>query len=415
MKRRDNGDGTLFKRKDGRWSAQVYVTLANGERKRICITKKDREAVRIKLREVLKQENNRVPYSEKDWTIAEYLDYWMRDIQPHRVRETTMAIYDVMIKNHIKPACGNCKLRSLSTYNVRHMLEVLKENGCSERTRLACLRILSACLNCAVREELIFRNAAQLVEKPKYIPKETTIWTAEQAALFLRTIKEHPQYIAFLLLLTYGMRRGEVLGLRWSDIDFDSGWIHVRQQIGRVNGVIKARELKTGNSRRVLPLMSNVRAALLEHAEKNGVVLSPFNPYFKLSISGTVVASKAGTPLEPRNLTRYYNDLVEKANLPRIKIHAMRHTAATLLKDLNVPVKDAQLILGHSSISTTLNIYQHGTPETHRTAISAVESRLLEHEQLKSDSSFDSNSSKKYRPMPSDNKRITEVEYILCA
>jgi integrase len=415
MTRRANGDGTIFKRKDGRWSAQTYVTLVNGERKRICITKKSREAVRMKLREVQDHENHRVPYSEKDWTVAEYLDYWMRDVQPARVRETTIEIYHVMIKNHIKPTLGHCKLRNLGAYDVRRALEALKENGRSARIGLACLRILSACLSCAMREELVFRNVATLVEKPKYIPKETAIWTAEQAALFLRTIKDHPQYIAFLLLLTYGMRRGEVLGLRWSDIDFDNGWIHVRQQIGRVKGVIKARELKTENSRRVLPLMSHVRAALLEQAQKNGIAPPQFNPNFNLSTKGTVVVSKAGTPLEPRNLTRYYNDLVQEAKLPRIKIHAMRHTAATLLKDLNVPVKDAQLILGHSSISTTLNIYQHGTLETHRSAISAVEDRLLAREKNKNDSSFDSNDGKEQRPMMSGNERITEVKYYIAA
>ena len=143
-----------------------------------------------------------------------------------------------------------------------------------------------------------------------------------------------------------------------------------------------ARELKTANSRRTLPLLDNVRAALMTHAEKNGIALPQFNPYFELSIQGTVVISEVGTPLEPRNLARCFNILTKKAKLPRIKIHAMRHTAATVLKDLNVPLKDAQLILGHSNISTTLNVYQHGTPETIRAAIFAIEERLFPHQAL---------------------------------
>jgi integrase len=377
MKRRANGDGTIFKRKDGRWSAQTYVALINGERKRVCVTRKSREAVRVKLREISERENRRIPYSEKDWTVAEYLDCWMRDVQSGRIRETTATTYNWVIKNHIKPTLGSHKLRNLSVYDVRRALDALKEGGCMVATVQKYLQTLSACLNCAMREELICRNVARLVERPKYIPKETVIWTAEQAALFLRTVKGHPQYIAFLLLLTYGMRRGEVLGLRWRDIDFENGLIYVRQQIGRINGEIMARDLKTANSRRVLPLMANVHAALTEHAKNSGVAPSQFTPHFELSTEGTVVVSEAGTPLEPRNLARCFHRLSEKAGLPRIKVHAARHTAATFLKDFNVPVKDAQLILGHANISTTLNIYQHGTPETHRAAISAVEDRLF--------------------------------------
>lgn len=377
-RRRANGEGTIFKRKDGRWSAQAYVTLVNGTSKRICITSKNYETVRTKLRELLDQEKRRVPYSEKDLTVAEYLTYWMQDIQPKRVRETTLSIYNGMINKHIKPTIGNHKLKDLSVYNVRCAMLALEKGGCSARTRLECIKILSACLKCAMREELINRNVAQLVERPKYVQKETLIWTAEQAALFLHTIKDHPQYITFLLLLTYGMRRGEVLGLRWSDIDFDNELIYIRQQIGRINGRIIARDVKTANSRRTLPLVVNVRTALMEHAKRKCIIPPPFNHYFELSTKDTVVVSETGTPLEPRNLTRCFNILLKKAGLPRIKVHAMRHTAATILKDLNIPVKDAQLILGHSDISTTLNIYQHGTPETHRIAISAVENRLSE-------------------------------------
>ena len=282
-----------------------------------------------------------------------------------------------MIEKHIKPTLGNHKLKKLSVYDVRAAIGALEERGCTARTRIECLRILSACFSCAMREELLHRNVAQLVEKPKYIKKETTIWTAEQASFFLRSIKNHPQYILFLLLLTYGMRRGEALGLRYCDIDFESGLIHIRQQIGRIGEEIRAWPPKTASSRRTLPLMANVRTALLEHAEKNNITISPYNPQIHFSTQGTVVISEVGTPLEPRNVARCFGSLLKKTGLPRIKIHAMRHTAATVLKELNVPIKDAQLILGHSDIATTLNIYQHGTPDTHRAAISAIEGRLL--------------------------------------
>lgn len=375
--KRANGEGSIYKRNTGRWAAQVYVTLANGGKKRVCVTDKTREGVKAKLQTITDRERLRLPYDEKDRTVAAYLDYWMREVQANRIRATTATTYKVMINKHINPVLGNHKLRNLSVPDLRRALNYLRERGCSERIVLECLRILSACLNCAMREELVFRNVAQIVEKPKYTPKQNTIWTQEQATLFLGTVQNHPHYIAFLLFLIYGMRRGEVLGLRWSDIDFGGATIHVRQQIGRVNGAIVARDVKTKNSSRELPLGPVVRAALLAHAYKNGIAPPPFNPHIEFSTQGTVVTSKVGTPLDPDNLTRCFARLVKKSGLPRIKIHDTRHTAATILKDLDTPVKDAQSLLGHADPSTTLKIYQHGTPKTQRTAIFAVEKRLF--------------------------------------
>ena len=377
MKRRGNGAGTIFKRKDNRWSAETFVTLPNGLEKRVSKTSKSYETVRVWLRETKDRENKKIPYVEQDWTVAKYLDYWMEDVQPKRVRETTLAAYKMLIRCHIKPVLGGHKLRSMSVQDVRNAMANLEKKWHSGRTRQKCLQVLSACLTNAMREELLYRNVAQLVEKPKHTPKETVIWTTEQAARFLQETSGHPHYIAFLLFLTYGLRRGEVLGLRYEDIDFDNNLIYIRQQIDRIDGRMMARDVKTMNSRRTLPLTADVRIELVRHAKKNGVGISSFKPRLELSTKGTVVSSKVGTPLEPRNLTRCFEALTKQAGLPRIKVHAMRHTAATMLKDLHVPVKDAQLILGHSSISTTLNIYQHGTADTHRAAISAMGSRLL--------------------------------------
>jgi len=377
MRRRAHGEGTVYKKPNGRWAGQVNVTLPNGDPKRAFVAGKTREEVVVKLRKLLDQESRNIPYIDKDWTVGEYLDYWMENIQSKRVRETTMTSYNFTIKNHLKPVMGNLKLKTLSTLETRRAIDELEKRGCSSAMRIECRKVLSACLTSAMREDIIYRNVALLVEKPKHIPKEITIWTTAQAAQFLQTSKDHPKHIAFLLFLSYGLRRGELLGLRYSDIDFDNNQIHIRQQIDRINGRILARDLKTKNSRRVLPLIPDIRTALLEHAEKRGITIPAFNPSFELSTHGTVVASATGKPLEPRNLKRCFHRLSDKAGLPRITIHAMRHTAATVLKDLNIPIKDAQLILGHANISTTLNIYQHGTPETHRVAIAAVGERLL--------------------------------------
>jgi integrase len=372
MKRRGKGEGSVYKRSNGTYAALVPVTQPNGIIKRVSITRKTEKLVLEEVRRLLEQENKQLPYIEKKWTVSEYLDYWLNNVQKNRVRETTMLLYSGTIEKYIIPTLGGHKIKNLSVQDVRYALDGLQESGCTPRTMQRYLQILSSCLSCAMREELIFRNVAQLVERPKYTPKETAIWSIEQAALFLQSIREHPQYITFVLLLIYGMRKGETLGLRWCDIDLDNGFIYVRQQIGRINGSIKAWDLKTTNSRRDLPLNERVRSALIEHARKSGIT-----PQTMKTNKSTVVVSKVGTPLEPRNLARCFDNLCEKVGLPRIKIHAMHHTAATLMKDLDVHTKDVQLMLGHANPSTTTAIYQHGTASTQRTAISAAEDRLL--------------------------------------
>jgi integrase len=165
----------------------------------------------------------------------------------------------------------------------------------------------------AAKKKDIPYNVAEFIDRPKYKPGNTMIWAAEQTSFFLERVKKHPQYIAFLLLLTYGMRRGEVLGIRWCDIDFENDNIYVRQQVSRINGAIKVGELKTESSFRVIPISPDIRAALLEHAKKNNVEIPPFEPYFKMSLDGTIVRSKVGTPVEPRNLQRCFQNLAAKA------------------------------------------------------------------------------------------------------
>ena len=372
MARRDNGEGTIYQRSDGRWAAMVYVTMTDGTRRRVGITKRSRDEVKLKLKELLDQENRHIPFTEKKWTVAEYLDYWMNEVQIHRIRETTFLGYSRMIRDYTKPLLGHKRLIELGVRDVQIALDKLRDMGKSGRLGQEFVQVLSSCLGRAMREEIIFRNVAQLVEKPKHTPKETKVWTVEQARHFLDANKDHRLYVHFLLLITYGMRRSEALGLRWSDIDFENDRFVLRQQIDRINGVMKARTLKTANSSRTLPLTPDVRQALLKQAENQGVTLPAFDPDRELCLEGTVNVSKVGKVSEPRVINHVFASMTKNAGLPRIKLHALRHTAATILKDIGTPMKDIQLILGHSNISTTMNIYTHGNEETRREALNSL-------------------------------------------
>jgi integrase len=236
---------------------------------------RDYETVKKKLREALEQAHRNIPYIEKEWTVGEYLDYWMCEVQRGRISDNTWSSYSRAIKNHLKPTLGGHSLKELSVGDVRQALKTLERRKSGVVSVRKSLQALSSCLSCAMREELVFLNVAQLVEKPQYTPRETEIWTKEQATHFLRAIQDHPQYVAFLLLFTYGMRRAEALGLRYSDIDFENKRIHIRQQVARVDGIVAARPLKTKNSRRTLPLVDIVECALLEHARRQGMAMPP--------------------------------------------------------------------------------------------------------------------------------------------
>ncbi len=306
MKRR-NGEGTIFKDKNGRWVAMAYVPRVDGSSKREYVASgKKYEVVKKKLDERLSQKSRFTPPSEKNWSVGEYLDYWLREIHAREIRHTTKTTYEVMIRKHIKPFLGNYKLRELSVFNLRCSLDAMEEQGRTARIRLECLRVLSVCLNYAMSEEggeLVSRNVAQLVKKPKYKNKEIVIWTAEQAAWFLRVAQNHPKYIAFLLILIYGIRRGEAIGLSWTDIDFEDNKVHIRQQLCRIDGKVVACDLKTDSSRRVLPLLPFVREALLAYAAKNG----PAPPLCAISQAAATLgsSSEAGYPKTRRRPLRW--------------------------------------------------------------------------------------------------------------
>ena len=376
MKRKCNGEGTIFKRKDGRWSAQTYVTLTDGTRKRISITYAQREKVKNKLDEVMAQEKKKIPFSDESWTIAAYLDHWLEHVVKVRTRPNTFARYESIVRLHIIPTIGSKRLNGLNVRDVQCAIEKMHAKGCGGRTLQIYRQVLSSALNRAIRDELIFRNVAQLVDLPKYEKKEVVVWTAKQAAQFLRTAENDRWYVGYLMMLTYGLRRGEMAGLRWCDMDFDNDCLHIRQQINRIDGKLCAGAVKTRAGRRTLPLVTAIKSVLLEHAKTTGSEPARFDPNAVPGIANTVLVTHDHTAIEPKALRVNFYRLIEQAGLPKITLHATRHIAATMLKNLNVPLKDVQLILGHANVSTTMEIYQHGDIEIHRQAIRAVEQAL---------------------------------------
>jgi len=377
MANRKIGESSIRKRRDGRWMTQLTIKLPDGDTKRISITDPDRDVVKAKLQEIQDCQLKMIPFSPKNWLVGDYLDHWLNNILPSKIRATTIVHYEGTVRLYIKPTIGMKKLSELGVRDVTHALDELERKGISGRNRQKYKQVLSSCLSHAMREELVFRNVAQIAKMPAVHAKPTIPWTASQAKYFLEQLQDDKYYVAYLILLTYGLRIGEMLGLRWSDIDFKNDIIIIRQQVLALKGKLIVQTVKTDASRREIPLVPAVRQALLDHAAKNAVKPPQFAPQRESTTEGLVITTCFGTPLEPNNFRkRNFYIHVKRLGLPQTKLHALRHAAATFLKDMGVPIKDVQEILGHSDISTTLRIYQHGNKIIKRNALTRMSEGL---------------------------------------
>lgn len=376
MSRKANGEGSIYKRRDGRYAGAALVELTNGTRKRIHIYGKTRQEVHNRLEEKLVQARKGVRTPERDQTLAAYLDSWLHQVVAIKNRPRTIEWYTMIVRVHIRPAIGHIRLSTLAPHHVQRMLNAELDKGASNRTVHAIRQVLRAALSRAEREELVFRNAAKLVEIPAWHRKSITPWTPEQATTFLDTTCDHRWHGAFLMLLTYGMRKGEVLGLRWRSIDFVHNRFRVDQTLQRINSELTLGPVKTDAGRRDLPLTEGVSRVLLsiyvERFNEDVPVGWEAHPH----ADDFVFLSATSTPVDPHNFSRTFQEIAEKAGLPRITVHHTRHTAATLLKNLGVPAKDAQLILGHAHVTTTQQLYQHGDIGRQTEALARMNTQL---------------------------------------
>jgi integrase len=373
-RRRINGDGSVYKRQDGYWVGAFYARTTSGARKRVVVYGKTLDEARDKLGKAQQETRAGIPVPDQAWRLGPYLQYWLENFVKRNRRPATYALYETNIRLYLNPGLGGRELASLSVADLQRFLGQRLEKGDSVRNVQIMRTVLSAALTRAVREELIARNVARLVELPEWRPKPVRPWTADEARHFLTASKSDPLYAAFALLVLYGLRRGEALGLRWTDIDFDAGIIHVRQQIQRVRGELRLGPVKTRAGQRDLPLLNLARQALEAQfglQARYRIDLGSAWPSTDL-----VFTSRTGRPIEPRNFVRSFRRICDNNKILLIKVHHVRHTVGSLLKDLGVPARDAQTILGHTRISTTLETYTDTDEQARRDALTRLQSLL---------------------------------------
>lgn len=375
---RANGEGSISKRRDGRYEAAAWVATVSGKRKRVRTYAKTREEAHESLIAQLTLAKQGIPAPDRPWRLGAYLDYWLRDVVSAKTRPRTLEQYEAVVRRYLKPYLGTKSLTKLSVVDVQTFINDQLRQGRSIRSVQLTRTVLRAALSRAQREELVLRNVAKLVDLPAWERKPIQPWSAEEASEFLAAAKSHRWYPAYAMLLLYGMRRGEVLGLRWCDIDFSHGQIHIRQQLQRIGKTLEQGPVKTSAGRRDLPLIAMLCEALTQQYAMGHGIEREVVAEHTASDEGLVFLSSTGTPIDPKNFVRTFHQIRGGASLPRITVHHTRHTAATMLKNLGVPARDAQLILGHAHITTTQQLYQHGDIEGQTKALNHVERLLLD-------------------------------------
>lgn len=373
--RRANGEGTIYKRKDGRYEASIFLRTTTGSLKRVRTYAQTRQEVHAKLIELKAKAQHGVFVPEKDWKLGEFLDHWLEHAVRSRRRPLTYRRHEVIVRLCLKPALGKHTLTRLSIQIVQAYLDQQYSAGQSAAHVHQVRKVLSAALAYAQRQELVVRNVARLVELPNYKPAETRPWTAGEAQQFLDVARSDPLYPAFALLILYGLRLGEVLGLRWCDVDFEQDVLSVRQQVQRIDDQLQQVPLKTEAGRRDGPLVDTARVMLDEQRARQAAARQLAADAWQGT--GTdrelVFTTRTGRPVEPRNLYRSFQRICAQHGLRRITVHGLRHTNITLQKNLRVPDRDIQVIVGHADVHTTQSIYQHVDMTNQRDALEKVE------------------------------------------
>ncbi|MDI9836067.1 site-specific integrase [Streptomyces sp. KAU_LT] len=371
-KRNPNGAGSIWQRKDGRFEARVYVPQPDGTRKRKTVYGSTWEECDTKRQELVRRDRQGIPTPTRSAKLSEWLPYWLAHyVQPRR-KLSTYDKYETHVRLYLVPLLGTKRLESLSVADVRRFITRV-QTAHTAATAKEAHRVLRTALTAAVREELITRNAASLVEPPRVRQREIRPWSLEETLDFLEAARSDPLYAAFVLAIAMGLRRGELGGLRWADVDLDSRVVHIRQQTQRRRGTLYDDDPKSRRTR-VVPMPTLCVAPLRWHRLRQRETFARTGVAW--CETGYVFATRNGRPVEPRNVYRSFTRVAATAGLRVVRLHDARHGCATLLTAAGVAPRVIMEILGHSQISITMDVYTHVVHDTQREAISHMD-RLL--------------------------------------
>ena len=366
MAKRGQNEGSIRKRKDGTWEARVTIGIsADGKQQRKSLYGKTRQEVSAKMTDLLNNLQKGIITNPTEMTLAEWLDFYMLEYKKQYVKPTTYNNYTVKVKNHIKPAIGHYKLKALRQDIIQKFVNSLSGKGLAPSTVIDIFKVLSNALETAVDDGLIVRNVANRVKLPKTTKPQITVLTQEQQNAFVEQAKVTYMGVVYIFDLCTGMRLGELLGLKWQDIDFEQNQLHIKRILRKVKDPDNAEEHwhlefgtpKTATSERIIPLNETaikVLADVWEQQEKNKEKAST-----AYEDNDLVFCTQLGRPLDPTNIRRTCYSICAKIGVSNFHPHCLRHTFATRGAENNVDVRVMQKFLGHATIKETADTYTH--------------------------------------------------------
>ena len=382
-KKRGNNEGSITKRKDGLWQAAITTGRdpTTGKLKRATFYAKTRKEAAEKLSKALRDKEQGTFVAPHKLTVGAWLDTWLWEYKKPKLRPITFDSYEMLVRRHLKPALGHIPLRDLRPEHLQRFYNEKARAGCSARTVRYLHTTLHSALAQAEKNQLVVRNVSKLTERPHEARKEMRTLSLPQVAdTLLPAIKENRLHAAIFLLFMTGLRRGELLALRWRDLDWKEGVLQVRQTLVRARNHNEGRtqlvfsDPKTPQSRRTIPIPEECLIALKQHKVRQAEERLMLGPAYE--DYGLVFCQPDGRPIDPRNFNRQFCRVLQEAGLPHIRVHDSRHTLATLLLEQGISPKTVQTILGHSSAKITLDIYSHVTLDLEKQAAAKLNAAL---------------------------------------
>jgi integrase len=329
----------------------------------------------IKLKEATARRDAGEPVAASRVLVGAFLERWLDEALPAGdLKPTTVENYATLTRHHLIPALGHRRLDALTAADVQRMINTKRAEGLSDRTVQLLHAILRRALGQAVRWQEARRNVAALVDRPRVQRKEATCLSPAEAQRLLDAARGDRLYALYAVALACGLRRGEALALRWSDVDLEAGTLRVARTLSRVRSGHVFTEPKSPRSRRTVPLptscISELRAHRVRQAEERLQLCGAWQDH------DLVFPSMWGTPMDPRNALRAFTTIAKRAGLEGIGLHTLRHTCASLLLAQGVHPRVVMETLGHSGIAITMDVYSHVMPHQQREAADLMNTAL---------------------------------------
>ncbi len=357
MGKRRTGFGAVYRRRDGRWEGQIRI---RGGRRRSFYAHSRRDLIH-KLADARWALGEGLPVSAGTQSLRAYLEYWLL-VCRSRLRPVTMVTYARDVRR-VTGVLGDVPLRRLAPGLIQSAYASLIAQGFSKRTVEKTHAVLHRALDQAMHWGLTMRNPTELVSPPRPARREMTALTGGQLRQLLRFAERSRWYPLWVLLGTSGLRVGEALGLQWQDVDLEAGRCAVRRTLQRQPGSgFVFGPPKTAKSRRTILLSDLARCALEYRRERQRLDRLKSKRWLE---TGSVFTNQHGAPVGPGVVNRALAQALYDAGLPRIRVHDLRHTTASILLEAGTHPKVVQDLLGHSTIQLTLDTYSHVTPALH--------------------------------------------------